>query len=389
MKTSHFFYILIAIILASCGQGQNNNEYDDYGYDSEYFEEDNNRNLAQSGGYQQNNQGNQNSNNNSPISGGKKVFKIKDPQGQVVVTFPIPSNWRQGKGDIFLESKDGVKVTNDLVNEFSYSHIPDYNQMLRENRIQVKPVKSLERFIREDFAALTQSKGIKLTNIQKTPSITQAYAQKDRMWYKGSPEQMTYDSAIVDFTDAQGNPSFVLITYYVGSDQYKKRWGYTITGVEAPRAIFEQTKRDYLFAVTNARLNPQYVQAKNQQMKQQSQQGYAAHKERMRGIKAFGENNTKMFNARGAANDAQYNSWREGQVSSDRIQRGTVNSINDVNTWTDRSGNNIEVEGYHNKVYTNGHGEAIGTDDWNYNPNGDTNVNGSWEQLDATDDGWN
>lgn len=392
MKTSNFFFVLLVILISACGDDTNSTG-GEFGSNQQFSNEN-----GQKMGQMNNDQGNQNAfnnqenghtSNNQRTVDGKKAFEFKDAQGQLIGYYPIPKNWNKGSGDNFLESSDGAIVTNDIINEFTYSHIADYNQMLRENKVQVKPVKSLERFIKEDIAGMTQSEGMKITNIQRTPAITQLNTQRDKVWFKSSQEQMNFDSAIIDFVDTDGKPSFLLITHYVGSSQNQKRWGYTITGVEAPKSIYQQTKKDFLYAVMNSKLNPQYVQMMNQKNQQASQQSATAHYNRMAQIRNFGENNTKNFNTRSAAFDAQNKSWSNGQVSSDRMQTSTINGINEVNTWSDDAGNNYDVDGYHNKVYTNGSGEFIGTDDYNSNPNIDPNIDGNWEELNANDNGWN
>lgn len=383
MKTSNFCFVLLAILISACGS-ETKNTGGEFGSNQE-FQTNNDQNMGQ----MSINQENRNSLNSHQTSNGKTVFKLKDGQGKVFGIYPVPENWKKGSGEFLIESNDGVKVTNDMMNEFTYSHIPDYNQMLRESNVQVKPVKSLERFIKEDLVEMTKPEGMRLTNIQRTPAITQLNAQRDKVWFKAMPEQMNFDSAIVDFVDAKGNPSFLLINYYVGSSQNQKRWGYSITGVESPKAIFEQTKKNFIYAVMNSKLNPKYVQMMNQKNQQTSQKSAMAHNNRMAQIRSFGENNTRNFNARGAAFDAQNNSWRNGQIASDRMHTNTINGINEVDTWTDGSGNNFEVDGYYNKVYTNGTGEYMGTDDYNYNPNIDPNVNGNWEESNNNDNGWN
>lgn len=383
MKISNFFFVLLAILMSACGNDANKTDGElDY---SQQISNQNGQNMQPI----LDNQGNQNEFNSQQTSNGKKAFELKDGQGRVFGIYPIPQSWKKGSGEFLIESSDGVKVTNDILNEFSYSHIPDYNQMLRESKVQVKPVKSLERFIKEDIVEMTKPEGLKLTNIQRTPAITQLNAQRDKVWFKSMPEQMNYDSAIVDFVDAKGNPSFLLISYYVASSQNQKRWGYSITGVESPGSIYQQTKKNFIYAVMNSKLNPQYVQVMNQKNQQASQQSTMAHNNRMQQIRNFGENNTRNFNARGAAFDAQNDSWRNGQIATDRMQTNTINGINEVNTWSDGSGKNFEVDGYHNKVYTNGNGEYLGTDDWNYNPNIDPNVNGNWEESTSNNNGWN
>ena len=62
MKTSHFIYALIAILLfASCGNSTSETQYDEFG--NENFENYEQNEFAQNGGgYQQNNQGNQQNN---------------------------------------------------------------------------------------------------------------------------------------------------------------------------------------------------------------------------------------------------------------------------------------------------------------------------------------
>ncbi|WP_396636876.1 hypothetical protein [Maribacter sp. R77961] len=391
MKTTHFFFLLLAIAIYSCGENNDENS-NEYGYNQQFANENGQNTQKMNNQAAQNvfrQHGNGQSYANRQSSNGKKVFELKDPQGKTIGTYPIPKNWKKGSGDAWLESNDGVKVMNDVTNEFNYSHMPDYNQMMRENKQQVKPVKSLERFIKEDLVQMTQSQGIKLVNIQRTPAITKLNAERSKMWFKAMPEQMNFDSAIVDFVDAEGNPSFLLVTYYVGSSQYQKRWGYTISGVEAPRAIYQQAKQDFMYAVLNSKLNQQYVQQINMQNQQASQQSTAAHNSRMEQIRNFGANNTKLFNARSAAFDSRHNSWRADQMASDRMHQKTINSINEVDTWSDGSGGTFEVDGYYNKVYTNGIGEYMGTDDVNYDPNLDPSVNGDWQEAEPIDNGWN
>jgi hypothetical protein len=417
MKTSHFIYALIAILLfASCGNSTSETQYDEFG--NENFENYEQNEFAKNGGgYQQNNQGNQQNNqgyqngnqrtqqvnyqqngqqgnyNNASSNGGKKGYLLKDPStGATVATFPIPSSWQPTSGDkqTYLKGPNGLKIYTDMSNFFYYSNDSGFNQFMKESGNQVKPQMTIDQLINQELVPNAKKEGARMINKYPVQQLAETDRRIDAMYYKSTPEQANFQAMVTEWEDNNGTKSVIVIKHKVSNyGQGRIGWGYSYSAMEVNASVFEQAKQDFLYALANIKMNPQYVQMTNQKNQQASQQFMAGHQQRMNNIKSFGEQNTRNFNARSAANDARNASWSAGQASSDRMQRNTINSINEVSTYQDQSGNTYQVDGYHNQVYTNG-SEVITTDDYNYNPNGDLNVNGAnWEQLDATDDGWN
>ncbi len=412
MKTSHFIYTLLAIFLfTSCGNSTSENQNDEFGNENfENYENNSPNEFAQNGGsYQRNNQGQQQNNqrmqqdnynqssqqgnfNNSSSNGGKKAYQLKDPStGTTVATFPIPNSWQPTprNKETYLAGPNGLKIYKDMSNFFYYSNDSGYNQFLKETGSQVKPTMSVEQLLNQELVPAAKKEGSRLVKKYPLQQLTDTDRRIDAMYYKGMQEQASFQAIVTEWEDNDGTKSVIVIKHKVSNyGQGRLSWGYTYSGMEINASGFEQAKQDFLFALINIKMNPQYVQMANQKNQQASQQQLSGHQQRMNNIKSFGEQNTRNFNARGAAFDAQNESWRAGQASSDAMQRRTVNGINEVSTYRDQSGNTYEVDGYHNQAYTNG-SEVITTDDYNYNPNGDTNVNGTnWEQMDATDDGW-
>ncbi len=394
MKTLQFIYTLLAIFLfASCGNSTSENQYDEFENENfKNYENSRPNEFAQNeGGYQQNNAGeNQQRQNN----GGKKMHQLKDPSTNAVFgTMPIPTSWRavQGDKELFFQGPGGIKVFNDFGGFFQYSNDQGYNQMLKQQGTQVKRPMNMEQTFTTIFLPQAQKEGARMTNKYPLPQLAARDRKNDARYIKTSPGRSNFEAMVIEFESNDGNKTVVIAKHQmVDYGQGLQGWGFTYSAMECSASVYEQAKQDFLYAMMNIEINQQHVQRMNQKTQQATQQQLAGHQQRMNNIKSFGEQNTRNFNARSAASDAQYNSWKSGQVSSDRMQTNTINSINEVSTYRDASGNNVQVEGYYNNVYSNGNGEYIGTDNYNYNPNSDTNVNGAnWEQMNATGDGWN
>lgn len=419
MKTSHFIYALIAIILfASCGNSNTEPQNENFGNENfeNYAQNDQNEFAQNGGGYQQNqayqngNQGMQQNNPrmqqvnytsgnqqgtiNTSTNGGKKQYDLKDTTINMVAgSMPIPSTWRAtpGNPETYLAGPNGLKIFNDVSNYFHYSNEAGYNQFMEQNGNQIRRPLSMEQAFTQDFLPMTKKEGGRL--IKKYPMSQLATNDRkfDAMFFKPMPEQTSFDAMVTEWESNDGTMAIVVMKHKISDyGQGRKGWGSTYSAMECKAADFQQAKQDFLYALMNVQINPQYVQAMNQKNQQATQQQMAGHQQRMNDIRSFGEQNTRNFNARSAAMDAQHNNWRANQASSDRMHQKAINNIREVSTYQDNFGNTYEVDGYHNQVYSNGNGEIITTDDYNYNPNRDNNVNGTnWEQMDATDDGWN
>lgn len=389
MKTSHFFYFLLAIVLfTSCWQGQNS-ESEDFGYEEDYRENDgNNGDYAQNFNQNQNNMATQ----NTSVSGGGRLqnYQIKDTRnGMVIGMLPIPASWRPSSDpQVMLEGPNGLKVYMERSNFFAYNNDPYMNQMAQQSGQNVQPPKSVERVIQDDLIPLAKQQGAQFVKSYPIEQLARFDEAFDAKLWKYMPVRKTFSVMAAEFTDNSGKTSIVIVRHQVGQDQMGVMWGYSCNMMEANSANFEQAKNAFVNGLINLQINPQWIQACNQRDQQRAQQSNAGHQKRMADIKAFGDQNTRNFNARSAASDAQYNSWKKGQAASDAGQAAYVDGIWEQRNMTDGNGNNYKIEGYDNNVWMNQNNEYFGTDNSLYNPNTDNTANNdSWTQLQSTDDG--
>lgn len=388
MKNAQIIFALLAVVLFSCGNKQQEQSF----VEASYAENYNQTLQASNVNYQKNNPttGKQSMN----AGGDKKQFVIKDPSnGMTYGTMPIPQSWRPTPNDkeTYLQGPNGIKIFKDASNFFIYSNDSGFNQFMKQQGNQVRPIMQMDDFFTKEIKPLAEKEGSRLVNKYPLKQMADIDSRVDMMFVKTMQENKMFSAMVSEWEDDKGIKSIVVLKHNIANyANGTQSWSFTLSGMEAPSAVYNQAKTDFMNALLNVRVSPQYVQARNQQTQQQTQQNNAGHKQRMANLKAFGENNTRNFNARSAANDAQHNSWRAGQAASDNAHNQFMNGINETTNMTDNNGNYYQVEGYSNNTWVNGNNQAIQTDDYNYNPNGDLNTNGTdWQQLESTDDGWN
>lgn len=392
MKTSQLISILIATVLIfSCGGKEKN---DDFEFD---FESENYILNNQQGNFNQNSNGQQNSNfqNNNqqqqPTNNGLKPYKIMSPQfGMPFGIMPIPKSWNkkgQNQENILFESANGVKVYNEQNAMFSYHNDPQRNQFSQQNGANIQPLKSLEQVIRQEFIPNLKKEGITFVRQYPLPQLAQSDKRIDSYMFKATPENKQYQCMVTEWQDQNGNQSLAVVRYFV--TQYPSiggiSWGYTVNAMEAPQGVYNNAKRDVIYALVNLQINPQWVKTNNEHFSKMAQQSNAGHQARMAAIEATGRairQNGKRYSDMA---DSSHESWKRRNAISDRGQANAVDGIWERRNMTDQSGNTYKIEGYDNNVWMNGSNEYIGTDNHNYDPN--LYNDGNWEQLQNSNGG--
>lgn len=371
MKILHLLFALAFTLFFSCGESKNN-DYADFEYESEnYFEDENQE---------------RNTTNNQNIKG----YKIMSKQfGMVFGVMPIPQSWKEvgkNKENIIFESPNGVKIYAEQFNSFFYSNNPQQNQFTQQNGGNVKPPKNIERLIQEDFKPYLQSKGVQYIGQFPLPQLANFDKNFDSALFKSTPENKQYQCVVTEWQDGKGNKSMGVIRYF--TNQYTALggmdWGYTINAMEAPINVYEQAKKDYINALLNFQINPQWVQANNQYYSQLSQQSNAGHQQRMAAINAQGQAIRNAGSTYSSMIDDSHESWKRRNAVQDVGHSNYINSgIWERSTVSDpNTGQNYQVEGQNKYYYGNNNNEYIGTDNSLYNPNLDNNVNNQeWTQY--------
>ncbi|WP_040254518.1 hypothetical protein [Psychroserpens mesophilus] len=322
-----------------------------------------------------------------------KLYKIKNEQfGMLFGVMPIPNSWNilnNSKDNILFEAENGVKVYGERYNSFFYSNNQELNYFYQQNGNQVKAPKDITRVINEDLKPFFESKGLKLLDQFPLSQLAQADKQLDNALFKSIPENKTFECIVTEWEDQNGIKVLGVIRYF--STSYPTaggmNWGYVFNGMEAPKAVYEEAKKDYINALLNLQVNPNWIQKNNQFYAQKSQQSNANHQQRMAAIRAQGQSLINTGKTYSSISDSNHESWKRRNAMTDAGHAKSVDAIWERSNLNDQNGNQYQVDGYYNTVWMNSNNEYFGTNNTNWNPNVDNATNGiNWEQLEHSDD---
>ena len=342
--------ILAAIILVSCINSTSNS--------------DNETALSQS----------QNSSNivtNQAKKRGIKYFPIKDMQRNTLFALmPIPTDWKLSdnkKDNVFLESAKGVKTFYTIGNQFMYSQNQYINNSFRQMGFETKPPQSFEQVLAE-LKGLASQAGATFTKQYDLLQLQQSDENLDRLLFKATPERKQFRVVATEWVDDKGIPSIAIIHYYVAYTEMSMYWGYMIESMEAPKAHFPTARRNFINALINVQVSPQWLQTRNRMAQQQAQQQNSGHQQRMAALRAQGD----QIIVNGKQHDAM----------TTRTHQKFMDGLNDrVNVTNPSNGQTYKVDLGSNHYWINDNNQLITSDNANYNPNGDLNVNGTWTEA--------
>lgn len=347
LNMKFLFSLIIALLfsMTSCGQGNEGNSFSDATQTAQFASNQTHKRAI-------------------------KYFPLRDTRNNMLIgLMPIPQDWhlsKKGDQTVFLESAKGVKVYYTNGNTFMYDNDPWMNQNYQQMGMQVQAPKRVEQLIEQDLKPYAKSQGTRFVRQYELPQLATYDQNFDRLFFKGVPEQKSFRSVLTEWVDDKGISSLLIIRYHYTQFQMSSSisWGYMIESMEAPTAVFDRAKRDYINGLLNSQVNPQWVQACNQQARQQSQQSAANHQANMAALRAQGD----QIIAAGKAHDA----------ATTRSHERFMDNLRDEVTITNPStGTSYKVDMGSNHYWINDNNELITSDDATYNPNGDLNVTGA------------
>lgn len=287
--------------------------------------------------------------------------------GMLIGHMPVPSSWNLENN--ILKGPNGITAGDLQGGSF----------MEQQRRLT-----SANQVAREDIFPKIQQVGGTVTNTFPIPEIAQYDRQMSAQYWKVAPTQDTHEALGIEFQAQDGTKALAIIHFTYSRSQYGNMSMYYLNQLSANAGAYEQAKKAYIYALANFKMNPQYIAAHNQREQQKSQASWSAHNQRMR-------NNEAAFQARQKAHVDTYNSMNQMSMdaynnrnnSSDRIQEQFVDGVWEQQNMIDPyTGENVKVEGYYNQYYMNNNNQYIGTDNYNYNPNLDPNLNNTeWRQA--------
>ena len=286
--------------------------------------------------------------------------------GELMGHMPIPKDWKLVNGQV--EGPNGIK---------SYTYP---NQMFMfEQRMPMEPLD----VIRQDLAPYIYEDGGKILGTFRIPELENYdRAYSDLLWKFGNP-QNEFHVVAAEVEEPDGKKALLIVREMISMSPYGSTWMYYISAIESNASAFEETKSDYIFALSHVQPNMEQIQRYNQNEIAKSNASWAAHSQRMAANQAaFNARNQAWMDASNSISDMSMQGWRSRNQMNDAGHAKTINSINEEQTITDPStGNQIQVQAGSNRYFTNGNNEYIRTDDYLYNPNLDKRVNNyEWKE---------
>jgi len=311
-----------------------------------------------------------------------------DPQLGVIKTrTPMRRSWLQDGVMTFnprvpgkITFSNGAVLNPPTSFNYAFSSDPAMREILRVSGTVLAPPISLEQYLQEQFIPNVSQTGYRYLRHYPLEEIEDRFRDEDIASY--FPDYSAQFTAFgTEWEAPNGNKAFALLVQNVSSYfDGQENWVVMVQELQAPNAVFDQAKADFIFTQAKRQVNPQWILARAQQLgvrldlqkaehdhlMQQSQQ---AHWQRMNSIQQRGQAATNIAKTYSEISDINHAGFMN---SSNMVASGhekTMLAIGE-NTMI-RSADTAEAyivpdKGAH--VWVNKSGEYISTDNSNFDP---------------------
>jgi hypothetical protein len=135
--------------------------------------------------------------------------------------------------------------------------------------------------------------------------------------------------------------------------------------VRFPADRREEALRLFGTTLSSYRINPAWQQAKDQFM---TKLGNIEHRGNMDRIRMMGEQSAAYAKARSDAQEDSMRNWEQQNAASDASQHRFIQTIREVETWKDSTGNPVELSAGYHHGWSRPDGSYILTNNSNFDP---------------------
>lgn len=321
------------------------------------------------------------------------MHPFHDAQGTVVVEMPFPAAWQIARnpqrGEPTITGPNHIKVIDFPLQSFLFTTDPQMQQMYQRGGQRLRPLPGLEQLVQQDIAPWAAGQGLEFVRQYEVPEVSRTDKWYSDQLYQAMPTDIKATAIGTEWKHTtSGNSFFMLMRLTVRSGGGLQSWSYFCNGLQAEKAHFETARKQFLFGLANARYNPQPIMAYNQAEAQRVGQSWAAHNQRMAQNQANFEASQQAFvNRSTAAHDAIMKNWRDRNAADDKAHERFVDTITERTKVVDQStGQQYKVDRGANQYWMNRDGKYFGTDNANYDPNRDENMNReNWQKLEKVE----
>lgn len=366
-------------VTSSCFLGNNTPEND-------YFEEttmdyENQESLAQQESWEQNNADNlQRNKANIQTQQGIRNFQIQDQKtGMVSATIPFPSNWRQvnNSREWTFEGPDNLKISGEFGQNFTYGN--SYNQQGSNSR---RPM-NIQQIIQEFFMPTAQQTNRTLLTTYELPGVarvTQNY--REQLW-QYAPSQKSTKVYALEWKDTAGMKYITVLNVIDDQSQLSSYWAFFGSFLQARSKDFEAAKKAFLYGLENKQYNPQWIAVLNNKDINRANVSNTAHQKRMAAIQARGNASRAIAKTYSDISDISHAGYLKRNNINSAGHSKTINMISENTVIANHgTGEHYTVPSGSNYYWVNNNGEYFGTNNANYDPRIDQNINTSeWTQF--------
>lgn len=321
------------------------------------------------------------------------MHPFRDAQGKVLVEMPFPAAWKIADhpkpGDPVIVGPNHIKVFNFPLQIFLHTNDPQMRQIYQRGGQRLRPVPETRQLIQQDFEPWAAGQGLEFVRHYEVPEVSRIDKWYHDQLYKAMPAESRVTAIGTEWKhSATGNPFFLLVHLNVSNSATLQNWSYHCKGLQAEKSHFEKARKQFLFGLANARYRLEPIMAYNQEEARRVGKSWAEHNERMARNQANFEARQRDFvNRSTAAHDAIMKNWRDRNAAGDRAHERFVDTITERTKVIDSStGRQYKVDSGSNHYWMNRDGQYFGTDNINYDPNRDLNMNRqNWQKLDPAE----
>jgi hypothetical protein len=295
-------------------------------------------------------------------------FELKNPQtGQTLKYVPLPSNW-QVKPNVW-ESPNGSKL------------------MVYPGKELGGHVQSIGQVIQQNILPLIQQLGGRVDKTIDLPGIARADQQEMNEYeYLGGAKPVMTAKGLELTELSTGDKSIMIVHFMRLSTNYGtvcKYW-FHLMGTEGSAASHEKDKQAVIYALSNFKMNAQAVAVQNRQTSnmlaqkdavfQKNQAQKWDHFNKMQDIKRSTSN---------SVSDTYQDMYRNINGMRDAGHKKSIDAIWEESPYTNPyNGQSMNRSNDYKYYYMNQAGQTFGTNDPNYNPAQDPQMNQyNWRQM--------
>lgn len=320
----------------------------------------------------------------APVATEMQYHALEDPRtGMVQALTPYPADWtitQLPNGQTSIEGPGGIRIHPTKSLEFAWSDDPFARQTATQMGKAVAPPAALEQIVEQNLRPAAAQQGDELVRSYPLPEFEAFLRRLDAGMVKtGSHRQFL--SLGTDWTDGRTRRSFVSVVRMTVQQGAMTIWILQTTRLEAPEELFAKAKADFLYAVGNTHINPQWLQAANGQVvhdikshqqlaSEMMEQSRQAHQRRMATIHSQGSPATSVGATYGDILDISH----QGYLKRDDIQSGghqhQVDAIGGRSVIANHeTGEHYGVPSGASQYWVRDDAYYLGTDDILFDPN--------------------